>query len=127
MDIIKMGALAIGMVLLANVFKYQKSEYAFFIQLACCVFIFFAMMFQLRDVITYISTFSSYVKIDNLYLVSILKMIGITYVAEFSSSICRDAGYGGVATQIQTFAKLSILVLSMPVLYTFLATIGDYL
>jgi stage III sporulation protein AD len=54
-------------------------------------------------------------------------MIGITYVAEFASAICKDAGFAGVAVQIQIFAKLSILILSMPVLYVFLSTIGDFL
>lgn len=48
------------------------------------------------------------------YLEQILKMLGITYVADFSANICRDAGYQAVAGQIELFAKISILVLSIP-------------
>ena len=55
------------------------------------------------------------------------KMIGITYVAEFSASLCRDAGYQAVAGQIELFGKLSILVSSMPVLLALLETISQFL
>lgn len=48
------------------------------------------------------------------YLEQILKMLGITYVADFSANICRDAGYQAIAGQIELFAKISILVLSIP-------------
>lgn len=43
----------------------------------------------------------------------ILKMVGITYIAEFASGICKDAGYQTIAGQIETFAKLTILALGM--------------
>ena len=54
-------------------------------------------------------------------------MVGITYVSEFSVHLCKDAGYGAVAAQIEMFAKLSILVISMPVLMSFLDVIGEFL
>ena len=57
----------------------------------------------------------------------LLKMIGITYVAEFSANLCKDAGYQAVAGQIEMFGKLSILVISMPVLLALLDTISQFL
>ena len=57
----------------------------------------------------------------------ILKMIGITYVAEFSTDICRESGYQAIAGQIEIFAKLSILLISMPVLMGFIETLGAFL
>jgi stage III sporulation protein AD len=56
-----------------------------------------------------------------------MKMIGITYVAEFSSNLCKDAGYHAVATQIEMFGKLSIMVVSLPVLLALLDMIGSFL
>ena len=38
-----------------------------------------------------------------------------TYVAEFASGICKDAGYSALGNQIEIFGKLSILGVSMPV------------
>ena len=54
-------------------------------------------------------------------------MIGITYIAEFSAGICKDAGYGALGTQIEIFGKLSILAVSMPILLALLETLKVFL
>lgn len=54
-------------------------------------------------------------------------MIGIAYVGQFSAGICKDAGYSAIAGQIEIFSKLSILVLSMPVLMALMETILGFL
>ena len=47
--------------------------------------------------------------------------------AEFASGICKDAGYGSLGTQIEIFAKLSILAVSMPILLALLETVKQFL
>ena len=61
------------------------------------------------------------------YLGVILKMLGVTYVAEFASNICKDAGYQAIAGQIEMFAKLAIVALSVPGLQLFLQVLELYL
>ena len=50
------------------------------------------------------------------YIQTLMKIIGITYIAEFASDLCKDAGYQTIAGQIQIFGKLSVLAVSIPVL-----------
>ena len=52
---------------------------------------------------------------DMEYITLLMKMIGVTYLSEFSSSICRDAGYSAVAGQIELVGKLTILTIGMPI------------
>ena len=54
-------------------------------------------------------------------------MVGITYVAEFASGICKDAGYGSLGNQIEIFGKLSILGISMPILLALFGTLETFL
>ena len=65
--------------------------------------------------------------VDNDYWKTLWKILGITYAAEFSSAICKDAGYQTIALQIEVFAKITILVLSLPVLSALLQTIRGFL
>ena len=65
--------------------------------------------------------------IDPQYLEILLKMLGISYLSEFAASLCRDGGYGSAAGQIELFGKLSILVVSMPVVRALLETMGGLL
>ena len=54
-------------------------------------------------------------------------MIGVTYIGQFSSGICKDAGYQATGAQIELFSKLSIMVMGMPVLLALLETIEGFL
>ena len=54
-------------------------------------------------------------------------MAGITYLADFSASLCQDAGYSAIAGQIEFFGKISILAVSAPVMLALLETITGFL
>ena len=51
------------------------------------------------------------------YLKLLLKVVGISYLCEFSASICKDAGFSTVAEQIEVLGKLSVLLAGLPVLF----------
>ena len=61
------------------------------------------------------------------YLGVLLKVIGITYICEFSSGICKDAGYQSVAGQIEVLGKLSIMFAGLPVLFAVIEQIQSFL
>lgn len=61
------------------------------------------------------------------YLQTLMKIIGITYIAEFASDLCKDAGYQTIAGQIQIFGKLTVLAVSMPILSALLEAIQVFL
>lgn len=60
-------------------------------------------------------------------MTTLMKMVGITYVAEFTSGICKDAGFGALGGQIEIFGKLSILAISTPILLALLETLQVFL
>ena len=61
------------------------------------------------------------------YLAALFKMIGVTYIAEFASGLCKDSGYNSIANQIEMFGKLSVMALSMPILIALMQTIEGFL
>lgn len=127
MDIIKIAMIGLAGVLLAMQVREGRREYEIYITIASGLCIFFFLLTKLEVVIDALGRIQGYIRMDSKYVAILLKMIGITYVAEFSSNLCRDAGYQAVAGQIEMFAKLSILVLSMPVLLALLETISQFL
>ena len=62
-----------------------------------------------------------------MYMGTLFKMLGITYVSELVSAICKDAGYQSVALQIEIFARLGIMVLCIPILMTLLEVVRGFL
>lgn len=127
MDILRIGTLGVAGALLAIQFKNVKAEYGIYISVALSMIIFFSILDQLEGMITSVKTIAGFIQMDNYYIGTLMKMLGITYVAEFASGICKDAGYQTIAIQIETFGKLAILALSMPVLIALLNTIRDFM
>ncbi len=127
MNILKIGILGIAGVFLALILKKERGEYSTFISLAVCICIFVYILTKVETLLAFIRKLDGWVIVDNRYFALILKMIGITYVAEFAMNICKDAGYSAIAGQIELFAKLSILVVSLPVLGTFLDVLENFL
>ncbi len=127
MNMIQIGIIGVAGTLLAVQFKSGKSEYGIYISVALSLVIFFAIIGRLEVIIDALRTIANYINMDTAYIGTLIMMLGITYVAEFSAGICKDAGYQTIALQIEIFGKLAVLVLSMPVLMALLNTIKEFL
>ena len=127
MDIIQVGILGVIGILFAVQLKQEKSEVAIYLCIVISLIIFVGIIGHLEQLVETLREIGSFVQIENSYIVTLIKMLGITYLAEFSSGICKDAGYQSIATQIEMFGKITILVLSLPILLALLRTIQEFL
>lgn len=127
MTVITIGIVGITAVLLAVQMKGVKGEYGTYLAAAAGCFIFFYGISKLEAILDAMRQVQDFIKINRVYLTTLLKMTGITYIAEFASGICKDAGYGSIGTQIEIFGKLSILAVSMPILLALMETLQGFL
>ena len=127
MNSIQIALLGVVGTLLALQFKSGKSEYGIYVSLAVSLFLFLCMLSRLEIFVQTVKKIAEYIKLDAGQMGILLKMAGVTYVAEFASGLCQDAGYQNIAVQIETFTKLTILAIGMPVLLALLELIGDFL
>lgn len=127
MNIVQIGVLGIAGALLAIQLKQQKAEFSIYLCVGISLLIFFSIFNYLEIIIETMQEVAATINLDNKYITTLLKMLGVTYVAEFASGICKDAGYQTIASQIEIFSKLTILVLSLPILVALLQTIQNFL
>ena len=127
MSVIQIGVIGVIGAVLAIQLKSGKAEYGIYVGMAVSVILFSFIIDRLGVFVTTVGELASYIDMDAGYLATMLKMVGITYIAEFSSGICKDAGYQTIAGQIEIFGKLTILELGMPVLLALLETIREFL
>lgn len=116
MEIVKIGALGVAGVMLALQFKTNRPEFGIYIGAAICLLIFTFSLSGLETLLGRVKVLQNYLSGSGDYIGFLFKAVGITYVCEFCSSICKDAGYGAVAGQIEIFGKLSVLLMGIPVL-----------
>ncbi|MCI8835465.1 MAG: stage III sporulation protein AD [Ruminococcus sp.] len=127
MTVLQIGIVGVLGTLLAVQFKSGKAEYGIYMSVAVSILLFTCMIDRLRFFVDTVGQISRYIRVDTGYIAAMLKMVGVTYIAEFCSGICKDAGYQTIATQVEIFSKLTILALGMPILLALLETIQVFL
>ena len=127
MEIIRISVIGIAGIILAILVKEVKPEYSFYVTVAAGVAVLFFAAGKLTDLFDSLREIQEYIPIETTYMNLLLKMVGITYVGQFSAGICKDAGYSSVAGQIELFSKLSVLAITMPILTALLETIHEFL
>ena len=70
-----------------------------------------------RQVLDSIDRITGYININMEYISILLKMLGISYICEFATNICKDAGYGAIASHIELAGRVTMVVMSLPILF----------
>ncbi|HHX12826.1 MAG TPA: stage III sporulation protein AD [Clostridiales bacterium] len=125
--IIGIAAGGIIAVMLAVIFKKEREVFSVYINIMACIVILFWGLSKLEVIIDAINKLQSHIQINKSYVSILIKIIGITYVTEFSASICKDSGYHAIGEQIELVGKLSILAIGMPIMLALLDTILSFL
>lgn len=127
MNIVQVGVVGVIGALFAVQFKNGKTEYGIYLSVAVSLLIFFSIAGHLETIIWTVREIGSFIDVDATYIGTMIKMLGVTYLSEFASGICKDAGYQTIAGQIEIFSKLTIFVLSLPILLALFKTIQAFL
>ena len=120
---IKVAIIGVMAALLVIPLKREKGEIGLLVILAACLLILSLSLDRIREILDGVRTMKNLLGKGSVYIGILLKMIGITYVAEFSSN-CADAGYHAVADQIEFYGKIMIMAVSLPILLTLVDTIA---
>lgn len=123
MDMIKIGIIGIVGVLFAVSIKSYKTEYGIYIAVAVCLIILEYIIRYFMHILMGMDQIRGYLNENYQYLSLLLKAVGATYACEFCAGICKDAGYSGVAGQVEMLGKLYILSVGMPVLLALMENI----
>ncbi len=117
-------AFIIVAVILAISIKSKSPEFSSLISVALGITVISLCVSKLRIIVDSLREISNYIDIDKTYIAILIKLIGIAYICEFAAGISKDAGYGAVASQIELIGKLTMLMVSLPILMQLVESIA---
>ena len=123
MNILQIAALGLVTVVFGVLLKEYQAPIAVMLPIAFGVIIFMSVCDQLGVILDTFRQMSAKAGVNNLYLETVFKVIGIAYVGEFTAQICRDSGSTAIAAKIELAAKIIILSLMLPILSAILQNI----
>ena len=89
MSILKAVCIGIAGTFLALQFQNTRKEYGIYLGIAVSIFLFLGMSRNLSVIRETLELVGSFVKIDAVYLTAMLKILGVTYLAELRQQSAR--------------------------------------
>lgn len=126
-----MNVVSICMISLVGIITYVvikgiKQEYSFFIIVVLALLFLGWMVEIFVEMEARISEISLDLEMNKSFYKILFKIMGITYLCEFSSGICKDAGVTSIATQIEILGKMLVLLSGIPIIISVIEVINDF-
>ncbi|HSH24729.1 MAG TPA: SpoIIIAC/SpoIIIAD family protein [Massilibacterium sp.] len=65
---------------------------------------------------------SGRLNIEEPYIVLMMKLIGVAYIAEISAQLMKDAGFQALSYKIEVSGKILIITMAMPIITALIET-----
>lgn len=127
MDIVHIVLLGIITSVIYIILNQVNPSFAFFISLVASLIILVLVVNQIGSILYLLKTLGEKAQINGMYMDTILKIIGIAYIAELGVNLTKDAGLGSVAAKIELAGKIFILVLAVPIITALIEAILSFL
>ena len=123
MDILQIIGIGLIGSVSALLVRAQKPEISLQIAIASGVVIFLSISVSLGTAINSIFSLAQKYGIDSGYIGTVIRIIGIAYICQFASEVCRDSGEGAIASKIEFAGKVLILLYAIPIIEALLEMI----
>lgn len=123
MNIIGVVLLAIVGVIILIILRQSRPEMALVLSILLGILIFASAIPTIGMIVTTLGNIAAKTDIGSLHLDTLLKIVGVAYIAEFGAQICRDAQEGAIASKVELAGKVIIMALSIPIILVILDSV----
>ncbi|MBQ2713417.1 MAG: stage III sporulation protein AD [Clostridia bacterium] len=123
MDIFKILAIAILTCIASLIVKQVKPDFASLVSLAGGVVILLLLINYISSILDVFRGIIDKANLSPTLFSSILKIIGIGYLTEFTANLCTDTGNSSLASKVGLAGKIIILFLALPIITNLLEVI----
>jgi stage III sporulation protein AD len=114
MEIVQIVIIGLCATIFIAILDKQK-EFKVYISIVASVIIFFIFIDKFDSIIALFNKINALMNIDDVYMKILLQILGIAFVTEFGSQLCKDSGQKSIANNIEIAGKIIILVISAPI------------
>lgn len=115
---IKVVGIVLTALIINIVLKNYSKEFTFLINIVCTIIIFTLISKDLKGIVDRLTSISNEISVLLPYIKIMLKILGISMIAQLLSDLCRDNSENTLANQTELSAKIIILVTALPLFTT---------
>ena len=114
--IFKILSFALIALFLILIVEKNNKELGIVLGLFASIGILLPMISSIKEIVNVLKKMASGVGVNNEYLLIILKAVGIAYLIEIVKNVCNDAGNTALASKVELAGKVSVAVLTIPLI-----------
>ena len=119
-------AIAIIATVLTVLVRSHRPEIAIWLSVVTGLIIVGRILPLINFIVRTLADITSGTRAESVYFTTVLKVIGLAYLAGFGAEVCRDAGERATAGKLELAGKVIILMTALPVLIAVLETVARF-
>ena len=127
MDIFKIVGIAIVGCVCTLLLKNTQSQYAMLSSLATGIIILIIALSSFSKVILSFQAIIDKTGVNSSLFATLLKIIGIGYITEYSQSVCTDLDCASIGKKVSFEGKIAIFLLALPIIENLINTVTEIL
>ncbi len=127
MEVIKIIGVAFITAITSILLKTTKPELSFAVTVTGVIVILLFIIDALQETLTVFSVIAQTTGVQNGLIKILIKIIGVGYITEFGAGILNDFGSNTIADKVVLSGKITIVLLSLPILQSLLKLMSGFL
>ncbi|WP_203361992.1 stage III sporulation protein AD [Bacillus sp. REN10] len=119
----QVAAIVLVAVFFALLLEEHQPVFTFLLVLFVGSSLFLFLADQIANIILMIKKLAARAEVELVYVETMLKIIGVAYIAEFAAQMTKDAGQDALAAKMELAGKVIILSMAVPILTLLIETI----
>lgn len=100
---------------LATLLRQQMPSFATLVSLFAGIVILLLVVRSMASAIGTVQQLTAAAKVNQMFLQTLIRILGIAYVVEFAADVARDAGETALGGRIELAGKIGIVLLALPI------------
>lgn len=126
-DVTAVSGFCIAGAILAVLLKQYCKEQSMMISIGVCVMVFAGAAAVISPVLDRISELFVQSGLSESYITIVFKATAICFITQITSDLCRDSGESAIASAMELWGRVSIILMSVPLIESLVETITEIL
>ena len=123
---VRIAAVVVCEIIVYVLLRQYRPEFAVLSEAVCGVVLFFVLSDELDSVLTLFNGLLLETGMGREYLSVLLRALGTALVVQFTADLCRDAGDGAAASQIEFAGKVIMAASAIPLIEGVVGLITEF-
>lgn len=108
------AGIAVIAAIMAVLLRKSRPEISTCVGLLTAVMILALSVSKVQPALNEINELMSSANVNSQYMSILIKALGVCFIAQLASDVCRDAGESAIASNVELAGKLAVLIIALP-------------